>query len=279
MVLGASLFNHLIILSCRASRTDIPDPLSPPLPIVYRFRQVFWATPRILTELLYVAASWAPCLCSATWRGHNMVRIKGKWSNPQYLGVIATEKRGFRSFSTTVGQLIYYIIIIFYSLYYTVMISIIYYNILLLVLISEMKLDNCYCLEYSGHWFHLNIYAHNVWADMTFGLLQVFHVKLGSPHRILNLYRSLLTDSEQSTSVDQIKVSVRDCAWCPKVDMKHMKKAEDPIGRLIILYNYHLLYHNIFIIYYRAQMAEAVEYTDCIFAERYVPQLVSWIWN
>ena len=42
-----------IYISCRAASTDIPDPLSPLLPIVHRFWQVFWATSRILTELLY----------------------------------------------------------------------------------------------------------------------------------------------------------------------------------------------------------------------------------
>ena len=35
--------------SCRAVGTDIPNPLSPLLPIVHHFRQVFRATPSILT--------------------------------------------------------------------------------------------------------------------------------------------------------------------------------------------------------------------------------------
>ena len=35
--------------SCRAGNTDIPDPLSPLLPIVHRFLQVLRATSRILT--------------------------------------------------------------------------------------------------------------------------------------------------------------------------------------------------------------------------------------
>ena len=55
--------------SCRAISTDIPDPLSAHVPIVHRFRQVLWATPRILTELLCVGSSWSPCFCSAMWRG------------------------------------------------------------------------------------------------------------------------------------------------------------------------------------------------------------------
>ena len=55
--------------SCRAISTDIPDPLSPLLPIVHCFLQVLRATPRILTELLYVGSSWSPCFCLAMWRG------------------------------------------------------------------------------------------------------------------------------------------------------------------------------------------------------------------
>ena len=35
--------------SCRAASTDIPDPLSPLLPIIHRLRQVFWLTSRVLT--------------------------------------------------------------------------------------------------------------------------------------------------------------------------------------------------------------------------------------
>ena len=55
--------------SCRDISTDIPDPLSPLLPVVHRFRQVLRGTARIVTELLYVSASWSPCFCSARWMG------------------------------------------------------------------------------------------------------------------------------------------------------------------------------------------------------------------
>ena len=48
---------------------NIPDPLSPPLPFVHRFRQVFRATFRIGTELLYVDSSWTSGLSSAMGRG------------------------------------------------------------------------------------------------------------------------------------------------------------------------------------------------------------------
>ena len=37
--------------------------------IVYYFRQVFRATSRIGTKLLYVGSRWSYCLCSSMWRG------------------------------------------------------------------------------------------------------------------------------------------------------------------------------------------------------------------
>ena len=43
--------------SCRAASTDIPDHLSPLLPIIHRLWQVFWVTSCILTWLLY-GSSW-----------------------------------------------------------------------------------------------------------------------------------------------------------------------------------------------------------------------------
>ena len=62
-------FNDNSSSSCRAASTDVPDPFSPPLPIIHRFRQVLWITSRILTELLYIGSSWPLCFCSAMWRG------------------------------------------------------------------------------------------------------------------------------------------------------------------------------------------------------------------
>ena len=62
-------FKNVSSSSCRAISTDIPDPLSPLLPIVHRFWQVRRATNRILTELLYVGSSWPPCFCTAIRRG------------------------------------------------------------------------------------------------------------------------------------------------------------------------------------------------------------------
>ena len=46
--------------SCRTISTDIPDPLSSPLPIVHCFRKVLRATSRIGTELLYVFRACRP---------------------------------------------------------------------------------------------------------------------------------------------------------------------------------------------------------------------------
>ena len=53
---------------CRTISTDIPDPLSPPLPIVNCFREVLRTTSRIGTELLYIGSSWSSCLCSSMCR-------------------------------------------------------------------------------------------------------------------------------------------------------------------------------------------------------------------
>ena len=55
--------------SCRAISTDFPDPLSPPLPIVHCFRQVFRTTSHIYTEWLHIGSSWSFCICSAVWKG------------------------------------------------------------------------------------------------------------------------------------------------------------------------------------------------------------------
>ena len=61
----------IVSSSCRNISTDITDPLSPLFPIVHCFLQVFRATPRILTELLYVGSSSSACFCSAMWSGVN----------------------------------------------------------------------------------------------------------------------------------------------------------------------------------------------------------------
>ena len=54
--------------SCVIS-TDIPDLLSPSFPVVNCFRQVFRATSRFYTELLFVGSSSSCSLCLANWRG------------------------------------------------------------------------------------------------------------------------------------------------------------------------------------------------------------------
>ena len=64
------LFWHLTASSsssCRTTSTDIPDPLSPPLPIVHLLWLVFRATSRILTKLLY--SRWSSCICTAICGG------------------------------------------------------------------------------------------------------------------------------------------------------------------------------------------------------------------
>ena len=46
--------------SCCTASTDLPDPLSPPISIVHRFRELFRATSCIGIELLYIASSCCP---------------------------------------------------------------------------------------------------------------------------------------------------------------------------------------------------------------------------
>ena len=55
--------------SSRAASTDIPDPLSPHLPIIHHLRQVFRVTSCVLTQLLYVSSSWSSCFCTAICGG------------------------------------------------------------------------------------------------------------------------------------------------------------------------------------------------------------------
>ena len=70
----AIITNILIISSCRATSTDIPDPLSPFLPIIHRFWQVLTTTSCLLTELLYVVSSWLPWFFSVMCGGR-LVKI------------------------------------------------------------------------------------------------------------------------------------------------------------------------------------------------------------
>ena len=50
--------------------------------------------------------------------------------------------------------------------------------------ISNMKSDNLYCLEYSDYCLHC--YTHDVLANVSFGLPQIFHAEFRSLHRTLN---------------------------------------------------------------------------------------------
>ena len=62
-LLKAPHIHIYISLSCCAASMDIPDPLSPLVPIVHRLWQVFRATSHILTELLYVCLSFCSTIC------------------------------------------------------------------------------------------------------------------------------------------------------------------------------------------------------------------------
>ena len=71
-----------------------------------------------------------------------------------------------------------------------------------------MKLDNCYHLKYSDYWLHLYYHTQNVSADMFFSILLVFHVELGSLHRIFNrtLYLNPRVDCSNSVYCDWVQV-------------------------------------------------------------------------
>ena len=58
----------LIIIILSTISTNIPDPFSPPLPIVHRFQQVIWAASCISKELLHVGSRWSSYLCSSMWK-------------------------------------------------------------------------------------------------------------------------------------------------------------------------------------------------------------------
>ena len=55
--------------SCRAACADIPDRLSPFLPIIHRLRQVFRVASRVLTQLLYVGSCWSSHSCTSMCGG------------------------------------------------------------------------------------------------------------------------------------------------------------------------------------------------------------------
>ena len=55
--------------SYHAVSTDLPGPLSPPVSIVHRSREVFKAPSCIGTEQLYIGSSKLFKLCSSVWRG------------------------------------------------------------------------------------------------------------------------------------------------------------------------------------------------------------------
>ena len=68
-LVNSRIAKYISSSSCHAASTDIPDPLSPLLPIIHRLWKVFRVTSRIITQLLYVCSSWSSCFCSAICGG------------------------------------------------------------------------------------------------------------------------------------------------------------------------------------------------------------------
>ena len=62
--------------SCWAISPDIPNPFSPPLPIVHRFRLVTRVTPCIVTELLCVYSNWLFCFAQPCEGVHRSISLK-----------------------------------------------------------------------------------------------------------------------------------------------------------------------------------------------------------
>ena len=54
----------------------------------------------------------------------------------------------------------------------------------------------------SDYWLHIYCYTHKVSADMFFGLLQVFHAELGSPHGISLNHEGYLSLPPHQTVLD-----------------------------------------------------------------------------
>ena len=75
MAIYIYIYIYISSSSCHAASTDIPDPLSPLLPIVHHLWQVFRASPHIVTELLYVCSSWSSWFCSAIWGVHRSTSL------------------------------------------------------------------------------------------------------------------------------------------------------------------------------------------------------------
>ena len=63
--------------------------------------------------------------------------------------------------------------------------------------INNFQTDLRHHLEYLDNWPHLHCYTHNFSADVSFGLLQMFHVDLGILYRISN-YTLYLVHSSTS---------------------------------------------------------------------------------
>ena len=49
-----------------------------------------------------------------------------------------------------------------------------------------------YYLKHSDYWPYLYCYNHNISANMSFSLLQVFHIELRSPHRMSNMAKWIM---------------------------------------------------------------------------------------
>ena len=71
--LNIIIINVIIIIIIIVATTDLPDPLSSPVSIIHRSRQVFQATSCIGIELLYISSTLSSCLCEGVHRSISLM--------------------------------------------------------------------------------------------------------------------------------------------------------------------------------------------------------------
>ena len=101
----------------------------------------------------------------------------------------------------------------------------------------ETKLDDFYSSEFLNYCLHLYYYIHNVLANMSSGLLQVF-VKLGSLHRTSNHVLYLIHDQHR---LKHCEYNNEDEYICPKtLNNKNIPISFDVINTIVRLYFVHV---------------------------------------
>ena len=91
--------------------------------------------------------------------------------------------------STVSFELFFQVVLLWFSHSYFLIFSLQFFSCIFSFFITFVCCQSFFICPPSlviDYWPHLYCHNHNVLADMSFSLLQVFHVELGSPHRISN---------------------------------------------------------------------------------------------